>query len=247
MRLAKYLAQAGVASRRHGEALITAGRVKVNGSVVREIVTLIDPETDRIEVGNRLIGTQPLFYVLLNKPAGYISTVHDPQGRPTVVELTSDLPVRLHPVGRLDYDTEGLLLLTNDGEFTNLVTHPRYKIDKKYLAMVKGWVTDDEAVYLQRGVELDDGPTAPARVEIRERGPVQSVMEIIIHEGRKRQIKRMCAAVGHQVVKLTRTGLGFLELDGLEVGKYRLLDPDEVERIKKEAKGEGLPCHHISQ
>ena len=245
MRLAKYLAQAGVASRRHAEALITAGKVKVNGSVVREIVTLINPGTDLIEVGNRLIGTQPLFYVLLNKPAGYISTVHDPQGRPTVVELTADLPVRLHPVGRLDYDTEGLLLLTNDGEFTNLVTHPRYKIDKKYLAVVKGLVTDNEAAYLQRGVELDDGPTAPARVEVRERGPMQSLMEITIHEGRKRQIKRMCAAVGHQVVKLTRTGLGFLELGGLEVGKYRLLSPDEVDRLKKEAKGEGfaLPPH----
>ncbi len=245
MRLAKYLAQAGVASRRHGEALITAGRVKVNGSVVREIVTLINPETDRIEVGNRLIGAQKLFYVLLNKPAGYISTVHDPQGRPTVVELTSDLPARLHPVGRLDYDTEGLLLLTNDGEFTNLVTHPRYRIHKKYLAMVKGLVTDEEAAYLQQGVELDDGPTAPARVEIRERSPVQSVMEITIHEGRKRQIKRMCAAVGHQVVNLTRTGLGFLELGGLDVGEYRLLSPDEVDRIKEEAKGEGLPHHHI--
>jgi len=241
LRLAKYLAQAGVASRRHAEDLITAGRVKVNGSVVREIVTLINPETDRIEVGNRPINTQPLFYVLLNKPAGYVSTVHDPQGRLTVVELTSDLPVRLHPVGRLDYDTEGLLLLTNDGEFTNLVTHPRYKIDKKYLAMVKGLVTDGEAAYLQRGVELDDGPTAPARVEVLERSPIQSVMEITIHEGRKRQIKRMCAAVGHQVVKLTRTGLGFLELGGLEVGKYRLLDPDEVDRLKKEARGGGLP------
>ena len=245
MRLAKYLAQAGVASRRHAEALITAGKVTVNGSVVREIVTLINPGTDRIEVGNRLIGAQPLVYVLLNKPAGYISTVHDPQGRPTVVELTSDLPVRLHPVGRLDYDTEGLLLLTNDGEFTNLVTHPRYKIDKKYLAMVKGFVTDSEAAYLRRGVELDDGPTAPARVEVRERGPRQSLMEITIHEGRKRQIKRMCAAVGHQVVKLTRTGLGFLELGGLEVGKYRLLSPVEVDRLKKEARGEGFafPLH----
>lgn len=245
MRLAKYLAQAGVTSRRHAEALITAGRVKVNGSVVREIVTLINPETDHIEVGNRLIGTQPLFYVLLNKPAGYISTVHDPQGRPTVVELTSDLPARLHPVGRLDYDTEGLLLLTNDGEFTNLVTHPRYRIDKKYLAVVKGLVTDEEAAYLQGGVELDDGPTAPARVEIRGRSPVQSVIEITIHEGRKRQIKRMCAAVGHQVVRLTRTGLGFLELGGLDVGKYRLLSPDEVDRIRKVAKGEGfaLPPH----
>jgi len=247
LRLAKYLAQTGVASRRHAEALITAGKVKVNGAVVREIVTLIDPDNDRIEVGNRLIGTPPLFYVMLNKPAGYISTVHDPQGRPTVVELTPDLPVRLHPVGRLDYDTEGLLLLTNDGEFTNLVTHPRYSIDKKYLVVVKGFVTDDEADHLQQGVELDDGPTAPARVKVRERSAMQSVMEITIHEGRKRQIKRMCAAVGHPVVNLTRTGLGFLELGELEVGKYRLLSQDEVDRIKKGAKGEGLHSATISQ
>ncbi|MEQ8200843.1 MAG: pseudouridine synthase [Syntrophomonadaceae bacterium] len=239
MRLAKYLARAGVASRRHAEELITAGKVKVNGAVVREVVTLVNPEIDRIEINNRPLGAEPLFYVMLNKPAGYISTVHDPQGRPTVIELTASLPARLHPVGRLDYDTEGLLLLTNDGEFTNLVTHPRYKIDKKYLVTVKGLVTDEEAAYLQQGVELEDGPTAPARVEVQDRNRMHSKMEITIREGRKRQVKRMCAAIGHQVVKLTRTGLGFLDLGGLGVGKYRLLSPDEVERIKKEAWGEG--------
>ncbi len=235
MRLAKYLAQAGISSRRHAEELITAGRVKLNGSIVREVVTLVDPQSDWVEVDNGIIGAEPLVYVLLNKPTGYISTVHDPQGRPTVVELTADLPVRLHPVGRLDFDTEGLLLLTNDGEFTNLVTHPRYGIAKEYLVQVEGYLTDAESSYLSQGVELEDGNTAPAAVRIRERNSQFSLLQITLHEGRKRQIKRMCAAVGHQVQKLTRTALGFLDVYGLEAGHYRLLSQAEVERIKKEA------------
>ncbi|NLN87913.1 MAG: rRNA pseudouridine synthase [Syntrophomonadaceae bacterium] len=237
MRLAKYLAQSGVASRRHAEDLIRAGQVTVNGTVVTEVVTLVDPKTDSIKVGNRRLYAEPLFYVLLNKPAGYISTAHDPQGRPTVIELTADLPVRLHPVGRLDFDTEGLLLLTNDGEFTNLVTHPRYQIDKKYLVKVKGYVTDEEAAHLQQGVEVEDGMTAPAIIKLRNRNQMFTEMEITIHEGRKRQVKRMCAAVGHPVVNLTRTGLGFLELGPLKTGEYRLLSSDEVEGIKMAAWG----------
>ena len=237
MRLAKYLAQSGVASRRHAEDLIRAGQVTVNGTVVTEVVTLVDPKTDSIKVGNRRLYAEPLFYVLLNKPAGYISTAHDPQGRPTVIELTADLPVRLHPVGRLDFDTEGLLLLTNDGEFTNLVTHPRYQIDKKYLVKVKGYVTDEEAAHLQQGVEVEDGMTAPAIIKLRNRNQMFTEMEITIHEGRKRQVKRMCAAVGHPVVNLTRTGLGFLELGPLKTGEYRFLSSDEVEGIKMAAWG----------
>lgn len=237
MRLAKYLAQSGVASRRHAEDLIRAGQVTVNGTVVTEVVTLVDPKTDSIKVGNRRLYAEPLFYVLLNKPAGYISTAHDPQGRPTVIELTADLPVRLHPVGRLDFDTEGLLLLTNDGEFTNLVTHPRYQIDKKYVVKVKGYVTDEEAAHLQQGVEVEDGMTAPAIIKLRNRNQMFTEMEITIHEGRKRQVKRMCAAVGHPVVNLTRTGLGFLELGPLKTGEYRFLSSDEVEGIKMAAWG----------
>jgi len=237
LRLAKYLAQAGLASRRHAEELIIAGRIKINGVIVREVVTLVDPMTDQVEVDNRLVVAEPHFYALLNKPAGYISTVQDPQGRPTVVELTADLPVRMHPVGRLDYDTEGLLLLTNDGEFTNLVTHPRYRVDKRYLVQVQGYITDAESSHLSRGVVLEDGLTAPAVVRIKERNSTSTTLEVSIHEGRKRQVKRMCAAVGHPVVRLRRIGLGFLDLGGLEVGQYRLLSQDEVERLKREILG----------
>jgi len=153
------------------------------------------------------------------------------------VELTADLPVRMHPVGRLDYDTEGLLLLTNDGEFTNLVTHPRYRVDKRYLVQVQGYITDAESSHLSRGVVLEDGLTAPAVVRIKERNSTSTTLEVSIHEGRKRQVKRMCAAVGHPVVRLRRIGLGFLDLGGLEVGQYRLLSQDEVERLKREILG----------
>lgn len=232
MRLAKYLSQAGVASRRHAEELISAGRIKLNGSVVKEVATLINPDQDLVTCDDRRVSIPGSVYIILNKPAGYLSTVSDPQGRSTVLELVSNLHVRLHPVGRLDYDTEGLLLLTNDGEFTNLMIHPRYKIKKKYMADVEGYVTDREADILRRGVELEDGTTAPATVKIMERNSSHSILAMTIHEGRKRQVKRMCTAVGHPVLGLTRTALGFLTLDGLAKGHFRFLTPDEVSHLK---------------
>ncbi len=232
LRLAKYLSQAGVASRRRAEELILTGRIKLNGSVVKDVATFINPGQDQISCDDCLVSVPGSVYIMLNKPAGYLSTVHDPHGRPTVVDLVSDLHIRVHPVGRLDYDTEGLLLLTNDGEFTNLIIHPRYKIEKRYETEVKGYVSDNSINLLCQGIELEDGITAPAAVKLRERNPAHSILEIAIHEGRKRQVKRMCAAVGNPVIKLTRTGLGSLTLEGLPKGHFRHLTPEEVIRLK---------------
>lgn len=232
LRLAKYLSQAGVASRRHAEELISAGRIKLNGSIVTEVATFINPDKDRISCDDLPVSVPLSVYIMLNKPAGYLSTVHDPQGRPTVIELVSDLDIRVHPVGRLDYDTEGLLLLTNDGEFTNLIIHPRYKIEKRYVTEVKGYLTDKAQRDLCLGIELEDGITAPAAVRVIERNSAHTILEISIHEGRKRQVKRMCAAVGNPVIRLTRTGLGFLNLEGLPKGHYRFLGPEEVSKLK---------------
>jgi len=232
LRLAKYLAQAGIASRRQAEELINNGRVKLNGIVVTELATIVEPESDRIEFDGHLVGKEKLVYILLNKPPGYICSVTDPQGRSTVLELVKGIKERVYPVGRLDYDTRGLLLLTNDGDFTNLIIHPRYKIDKKYEACVKGSISNIELNKLREGIELEDGITAPAEVNLINHGKNTSVIELIIHEGRKRQVKRMCAAVGHPVISLRRTALGFLGVEGLEEGQYRWLQQDEVNRLK---------------
>jgi 23S rRNA pseudouridine2605 synthase len=232
LRLAKYLAQAGIASRRHAEQLIVAGRVKFNGAVVKEMATQVDPLTDRIEVDGQLVGTEEPVYILLHKPPGYLSTVTDSRGRPTVIELVGIIKQRIYPVGRLDYDTAGLLLLSNDGQFTNLIIHPRYKIDKKYTACINGRIQDNELRMLQEGVRLEEGLTAPAQVKVIKRGDWESLVELTIHEGRKRQVKRMFAAVGHPVLSLTRTGLGFLSLAGVEQGQFRHLHPAEVEALK---------------
>ena len=237
MRLAKYLAQAGIASRRQSEELITEGRVKLNGIVVREVTTPVNPQCDRVEFDGRLIGVEAEIYVLLNKPAGFISAVKDPQGRNTVLELVRDIKERIYPVGRLDYDTEGLLLLSNDGDFTNLIIHPRYKIEKKYEVIIEGNVKSEELRILQEGVMLEDGITVPAKVRLIKKGDTISIIEIIIHEGRKRQVKRMCAAIGHPVISLKRTALGFLTLKGVEPGHYRHLNQKEVEQLKAIALG----------
>lgn len=232
MRLAKYLAQAGIASRRQAEELIKQGRIKINGSVVLDLTTPVDPESDRVEFDSRLVGSEEPVYIMLYKPSGFICTVNDPRGRATVMELVKKVKQRIYPVGRLDYDTEGLLLLTNDGQFTNLIIHPRYKIDKKYEACIKGYIEDDELDILRAGVNLEDGMTAPAQVRLLKRDECISMIEIIIHEGRKRQIKRMCRAIGHPVVYLKRTALGFLTLQGLEKGQYRHLERDEVKALQ---------------
>jgi 23S rRNA pseudouridine2605 synthase len=238
LRLAKYLAHAGIASRRQAEVLITQGRVRINGCVVREAATKVDPQSDCIEFDGHSVVEEDPVYILLYKPAGFISTVYDPQGRSTVLELAAEVKERIYPVGRLDYDTEGILLLTNDGQFSNLIIHPRYKIDKKYQAWVTGFIKDDELRTLREGVELEDGVTAPADVHVIERDDRTSMIEMTIHEGRKRQVKRMCAAVGHPVISLQRTGVGVLTLEGLDKGQYRFLRQEEVELLKAMAENE---------
>ncbi|MBP1761667.1 MAG: rRNA pseudouridine synthase [Firmicutes bacterium] len=234
LRLAKYLAQAGLTSRRHAEQMIRNGEIKVNGQLVTEMGTQVEPGTDIIEYQGRTIGSVPMMiYVLLYKPAGFICSVNDPQGRPTVLNLLKDIEERIYPVGRLDFDTSGLLLLSNDGEFTNLMIHPRYKIIKTYEARVNGRVGQAELERIRKGLLLEDGMTAPAQVKLLTQDENSSLLEISIHEGRKRQIKRMCAAINHPVLNLKRTRLAFLSLQDMKEGEYRLLTSQEVEALKK--------------
>jgi len=225
MRLNAYLARAGVASRRGADELIKAGRVTVNGKPGR-LNTFVQPQ-DRVELNGRALEPQPLAYVLLHKPAGTVTTARDPNGRPTVVELV-DHTVRVVPVGRLDADTTGALLLTNDGELAHRLAHPRYGVEKVYEAEVEGEPSDDELERLRTGIELDDGPTAPG--EARRLGP--SRVELTLHEGRKHQVKRMLAAVGHPVTRLHRSRYAGLTLEGLERGEWRELEPGEIARLQ---------------
>lgn len=235
MRLAKYLAEAGVASRRKAEELIDQGRVRVNGLVVTEKGYIINPDLDRVEFNGRIISREEKIYILMNKPAGYISSVFDPQGRPTVMDLIKDIKLRVYPVGRLDLDTEGLLLLSNDGDFTNLMIHPRYEITKTYQALVEGKPDKKSLQMLREGIQLEDGITAPAQANVLKAYKDKTWLEIKIHEGRKRQIKRMCQAIGHPVISLKRTAFGFLKVQGVALGKYRFLTPKEVNRLKQQA------------
>lgn len=232
-RLQKLLAKAGVASRRHAEELIRAGRVMVNGQVVTELGSKADPEHDRIIVdGRELSVQQPLRHLLLFKPSGYVTTVSDPEGRPTVLELIRDDETRLFPVGRLDMDTEGLLILTNDGDLAYHLTHPSHEVDKTYLALVEGVPTKTRLRKLARGIELEDGKTAPAKVDALTTDGESTWISITIHEGRNRQVRRMLDAVELPVKHLRRTRLAFLTLDGLAPGEYRALKPEEVERLR---------------
>jgi 23S rRNA pseudouridine2605 synthase len=225
MRLNAYLARAGVASRRGADELIKAGRVTVNGQP-GQLNTFVDGEA-RVEVDGRPVAPQRLAYVLLHKPAGVVTTARDPQGRPTVVDLVEHAS-RVVPVGRLDADTTGALLLTNDGELAHRLAHPRYGVEKTYVVDVEGEPSDEVIRALAEGVELDDGPTAPAKA--RRIAPSQ--LELVLHEGRKHQVKRMLAAVGHPVTRLHRSAYAALTLDGLEPGQWRELSPDELERLR---------------
>lgn len=237
MRLAKYIAHAGIASRRKAEEIICQGQVRVNGRLVDTPAFEIDPAVDQVEINGILIAPEAKQYIMLNKPAGYLSTVKDPFGRPTVMDLIADKGQRLYPVGRLDFDTEGLLLLSNDGEFTNQMIHPRHKVPKRYEARVIGRVQPGELEQLARGVELSDGRTSPARVKIIKSKHNETVVEIEIHEGRKRQVKRMFQAIGHPVIHLVRTGFGSLTLGNLAVGEYRHLTHEEVKQLLDLASG----------
>jgi 23S rRNA pseudouridine2605 synthase len=225
MRLNAYLARTGIASRRGADELIKAGRVTVNGEP-GQLNTFVGAR-DRVELDGRPLETQALAYVLLHKPAGVVTTTRDPQGRPTVVELV-DHPARVVPVGRLDADTTGALLLTNDGPLAHRLAHPRYGVEKVYEVEVEGEPSEDAVERLRSGVELDDGLTAPARA--RPLGA--SKLELALHEGRKHQVKRMLAAVGHPVTRLHRSRYAGLALEGLEPGQCRELEPSEVDRLR---------------
>ena len=225
MRLNAYLARAGVASRRKADDLIKARRVTVNGAP-GELNTFVGAR-DRVEVDGQPVEKQRLAYVLLHKPTGVVTTASDPHGRRTVVDLV-DVPERVVPVGRLDADTTGALLLTNDGELAHRLAHPRYGVEKTYVVDVEGTPSDDTLAALERGVDLEDGRTAAARA--RRLG--QSRVELVIHEGRKHQVKRMLEAVGHPVVRLHRSAYAGLTVDGLEPGRWRELEPFETERLR---------------
>jgi 23S rRNA pseudouridine2605 synthase len=226
MRLNAYLARAGIASRRGSDDLIKAGRVKVN-DVPGALNTYVHTG-DRVEVDGKPVTAQALRYVLLNKPAATVTTARDPQGRPTVVDLVEEIPERIVPVGRLDADTTGALLLTNDGPLSHRLAHPRYGVEKVYEAEVEGEPDDAALQVLAEGVDLEDGRTAPAGVRLLS----PSKLELTLHEGRKHQVKLMCEAVGHPVRRLHRAGYAGLTLEGLEPGAWRELEPSEVTRLR---------------
>jgi 23S rRNA pseudouridine2605 synthase len=229
MRLAKYLAHAGVASRRSAEAMIVAGRVSVEGQVVDDPARDVGEGSSVAVDGRPLQGPEPRVLFALNKPVGVVSSARDTHGRPTVVALVGATGLRLYPVGRLDTDSSGLILLTNDGELANRLTHPRFEVGKTYRARLRGGPIGAAALTaLRRGVQLEDGPTAPARVRRLRADEI----ELTIREGRTRQVRRMCAAVGHPVAELQRVAFGPVRLGGLAPGEHRLLRDAEVERLR---------------
>lgn len=232
MRLQKYLAHAGVASRRKAEELIAAGHVRVNGAVVRELGTSVAPG-DRVEFGSRLVEVADRKrYLVLNKPAKVMTTMRDPEGRRTVAALVPRGPGRVVPVGRLDYDTSGVLLLTDDGELAHVLTHPRYGVDKTYRAVVGGRLQGDDVRKLIEGVRLADGRSDPAKVRVIRAGPAATELDITIHEGRNRQVRRMFEATDHPVLSLVRLRFGPLSLVDLKVGNWRDATEKELEALE---------------
>lgn len=227
-RLQKIISQANITSRRKAEELILAGRVKVNGKVIRELGSKADPEKDRIEVdGKRIEPKQQKIAILLYKPDGYITSLKDPEGRPTVAQLVDSIPVRLYPVGRLDYHTEGLLIMTNHGELAQSIQHPSRAIPKVYWAKVKGIPGQPKLEKLRKGIVIEGRKTLPARVDVLETRK-NAWLEITIREGRQNQIRKMCEAVGHPVLKLRRVAIGPLHDQKLKPGQYRHLTPQEI-------------------
>lgn len=233
-RLQKFLARAGVASRRASEELIQSGHIRVNGQVITELGYKIDPAKDRVEADGKEIGLPQKAYIMYNKPRNIITSCSDPQGRDTVMEHVPEIP-GLHPVGRLDRASEGLLFLTNDGDFTLKLTHPRHGIEKTYRAYVQGHPNERALQTLRDGVMLSDGRTAPAKVELLEKDSNGSWLELVIHEGRNRQVRRMCEAVGFPVIRLKRIQVGPIDLKGLRPGQYRNLTPEEVQALEMAA------------
>ena len=234
MRLQKYLAMGGVASRRTSEKLIAEGHVAVNGRVITEMGVQVDETRDRVTLDGKPVRiVREMHYLAYNKPMGEVTTVSDPEGRATVMDKFRDYPVRLFPVGRLDYDSEGLLLLTNDGELRQHLLHPSHEVPKQYLAKVSNQVTEEELRRLRQGVKLDDERlTSPADVRLVRHETFDSVVLVTIHEGRNRQVRRMFEAIGHTVVSLKRVGFGPILLKDLPRGQWRRLTPGEVAKLK---------------
>ena len=231
-RLQKVMAEAGVASRRKSEEYILDGRVKVNGIIVKELGTKVSDD-DYIEVDDKPIRQERKVYILMNKPRNCVTTVSDDRNRPTVMDFIKDIHARIYPVGRLDFDTTGALLLTNDGKLTNLLTHPSSEVNKTYIATCKGIANDEDLEPLRKGIPLDDTKTSPAQVEILKINEEKntSIIKIIIHEGRNREVKRMMEYVGYDVIKLNREAIGNLNTKGLYQGQYRRLSKEEVKDL----------------
>lgn len=236
MRLQKYLATAGIASRRVCEQYILEGRVKVNGEIVTELGRKVE-NNDEIVFDNKLVQLNNNYvYYLLNKPTGYVTTVKDEKQRPTVIDLIKDTEHRVFPVGRLDYNTSGLLILTNDGQLTYELTHPKHNINKTYEVKVKGKVTQKDLIKLAEGVFIDGRKTAPAKVELIKENQASTVINITIHEGRNRQIRKMCEAVNHEVIALKRIAIGKIKIGELKLGEYRQLTQEELCYLKNASK-----------
>ena len=232
-RLQKVLAEYGVASRRKCEQLIVEGKVKVNGIIVTELGTKVDKICDEIELeGNKLTSIDKKIYILLNKPVGYITSVKDQFNRPVVTDLIKNLEVRVYPVGRLDYDTEGLLILTNDGDLAYKVTHPKHQMSKKYVALVSGVVQDENIEKFKLGLLIDNYKTSPAILEILKKNKDTTLLKITIHEGKNRQVRKMCEAIGHKVIKLKRISIGNISLGELASGECRFLSENEITYLK---------------
>lgn len=234
MRLQKYIALCGVTSRRKAEELILEGKVKVNNKIIKELGTTIDPDKDIVKVNDKRIQMEGRkVYIMLNKPIGFVTTLKDEKDRKIVTDLIEGVKERIYPVGRLDADTTGLLILTNDGDLAYKLTHPSKEILKRYIAIVEGVPNKWELEKFRRGLIIDGRPTAEAYIKIAKRYENESILDISIHEGRNRQVKKMCEAINHPVKKLKRISIGELEIGGLDIGNWRYLESDEIEYLKK--------------
>ncbi len=230
-RLQKVLAHAGICSRRKAEEYIANSRVAVNGQIVTRPGVKVDQNQDKITVDGKPILKEQKIYILLNKPPGYVTTMSDPQGRPIVTDLLTDINHRLFPVGRLDLDSEGALLLTNDGALTNKILHPRYEVNKTYEATVRNFPKAADLRQLEQGIVLDGQKTWPAKLRVLRKKKGTTIIEVIIHEGKKRQVRKMFQAIGHHVLRLKRTAYGGLKLGNLEPGKYRFLTKNDLKKL----------------
>ena len=233
MRLQKFIAECGIASRRSAEKIIESGRVYVNGELVDYMGCVIDPDCDVVEIDGRVIEPEnKKYYIALNKPKNYVTTVSDDLGRPTVMQLVSDINARIYPVGRLDFDTTGLLIMTNDGEFANILTHPKHIVNKTYIARVDKPLDENQLERLRKGIDLDGSLTSPAKAENIKRPQKGFEVKITIHEGKNRQVRRMLDAVGANVMSLKRISVGSLTLGNLPEGKWRRLSDAEINKLR---------------